>query len=211
MSILAKAFAELGRQYRSRGLVGMLVLNKVQLAGLIRALLFKMLYARKLDSSVFFVQANSSIELLSRQARMRIGKFAFIRKNASIRIDHEGELLLGDYVFINDNCNINCVGRMSIGAYTKIAPNVCINDHDHNYKSAQGGHLLVGQVTIGEHVWIGSNSVILRGTVIGDHAVIAAGSVVKGTVPANTLFLNKKENRMIDIDNNVQQPVKAAL
>jgi acetyltransferase-like isoleucine patch superfamily enzyme len=212
MELFKKALRELGRQYRSRGLVGMFVLNKVQFAALFRALWLKLLYTRKLDSSVFFVQANSSLELLSRHARMRIGKFVFIRKNTSIRIDHEGELVLGDYVFINDNCNINCVGRLSIGAYTKIAPNVCINDHDHNYKSEGRGHLLVDDVTIGEHVWIGSNVVILRGTIIGDYAVIAAGSVVKGTVPANTVFMNKRENRMLDIMNHAaQQPVKATI
>lgn len=210
MRIIIKIIKELGRQYRSRGIVGMFVLNKVQLAGLFRILPLKLLYAGKLKSSVFFMQANSTIELLSRHAKMRIGKFAFIRKNVSIRIDNEGELVLGEYVFINDNCNINCVGRMSIGAYTKIAPNVCINDHDHNYKSEEGGHLLVSKVEIGEHVWIGSNTVILRGTVIGDHAIIAAGSIVKGTVPANTVFMNKRENRMIGI-NHERQPVKAAL
>lgn len=199
MAFFVKMLRALKQQYRSRGIVSMLLLNKMQLAGFLRGLLLKMIYLRRLDSSVFFIQANSTVELLSRQARMRIGKYAFIRKNASIRVDHQGELWLGDHVFINDNCNINCVGRTSIGAYTKIAPNVCINDHDHNYKSSEGGHLLVGQVTIGEHVWIGSNVVILRDTVIGDHAVIAAGSVVKGHVPAHTVYLNKRESRLLEI------------
>ena len=35
-------------------------------------------------------------------------------------------------------------------------------------------------------------TVILRGTTIGDNAVIAAGSVVKGNVPANSVFIQKK-------------------
>ncbi|MNE78614.1 putative lipopolysaccharide biosynthesis O-acetyl transferase WbbJ [compost metagenome] len=57
--------------------------------------------------------------------------------------------------------------------------------------------MLKGEVHIGEHVWIGSNVVILRDTFIGDRAVIAAGSVVKGHVPADTLYLNKREERFI--------------
>ena len=95
---------------------------------------------------------------------------------------------------MNDNCNINCANKISIGSYTKIAPNVSINDHDHNYKGVEGGNLIKGEVIIGKNVWIGSNSVILRGTVIEDNAVVAAGSVVKGHVPKDSLFLNKREN-----------------
>lgn len=201
MGSLVKALQTIGTQYRSRGIVSSLAMNRVQLFAWLRAWLARLFSFGKIKGSIFFMQANSTIELLGKRSRMRIGKYAFIRKNASIRIDHEGELELGDYVFINDNCNINCVSRISIGAYTKIAPNVCINDHDHNYKRTGDQHLLIGQVTIGKHVWIGSNVVILRDTVIEDHAVIAAGSVVKGHVPAYTLFANKREKRLIPIES----------
>ncbi|REK77791.1 acyltransferase [Paenibacillus paeoniae] len=202
----------IGSQYRSRGLSSFLAMNRLQFFAWLRALVVKLFSFGKIKSSIFFMQANSTIELLGKRSRMRIGKYAFIRKNASIRIDHEGELELGDYAFINDNCNINCVNHVSIGAYTKIAPNVCINDHDHNYRQAGDDHLLIGQVTIGEHVWIGSNVVILRDTTIGDHAVIAAGSVVKGHVPAHTLFANKREKRMIPIDpESASSPVKESV
>ena len=43
-------------------------------------------------------------------------------------------------------------------------------------------------IDIGENVWTGANCVILPGAVIGDHAVIAAGSVVRGTVPPGELW-----------------------
>lgn len=210
MGLINKGFRWIVQQFRARGVISSLALNKLQFFGLLRALLLKLFYFQKLESSIFFIQANSTVELLSRQARMKIGKFAFIRKNASIRIDHNGELQLGDYVFINDNCNINCVSEMKIGAYTKIAPNVCINDHDHNYREAGGERLLVGNVTIGAHVWIGSNVVILRNTTIGDHAVIAAGSVVKGNVPAGTLYIDKRESRCIEIDRNLGVKVEGS-
>ena len=102
------------------------------------------------------------------------------------------------YVFINDNCNINCVEEVYIGEYTKIAPNVCINDHDHNYKHEGDQHLIKTPVRIGKNVWIGANTVILRGTTIGDNAVIAAGSVVKGHVEANTVYYNKRTNVQVE-------------
>ena len=143
------------------------------------------------------MQSSSKIEIFHKDSKVHIGKYVFVRKNASFRVDHAGELDIGDYVFINDNCNINCVEKISIGKKTKIAPNVCINDHDHNYRNIDNQHLLTGEVVIGENVWIGANVVILRNTHIGNNAVIAAGSVVKGNIPANSLYLNTREEKVI--------------
>ena len=42
-------------------------------------------------------------------------------------------------------------------------------------------------ITIGKHVWIGQNAMILKGVNIGDGAVIAAGAVVTKDVPAGCL------------------------
>ena len=58
--------------------------------------------------------------------------------------------------------------------------------------------MLKGDIIIGKNVWIGANTVILRGTTIGDNAVIAAGSVLKGDVAPNTVFLNKRENLSVE-------------
>ncbi|WP_419872082.1 acyltransferase [Candidatus Pristimantibacillus sp. PTI5] len=197
MYAFRKIIRTLLKQIRSRGLISTIAMNRSQLFGGLRGLIYKLLYFRNINASIFTIQANSTIEMFNKQARMKIGSFVFIRKNASIRIDFDGQLTLGEKVFINDNCNINCVNKITIGKGSKIAPNVCINDHDHNYKSEDGEHLLKGEVIIGCNVWIGSNVVILRDTFIGDNAVIAAGSVVKGIVPADTLFLNKRENKYV--------------
>jgi|GEM_PF-300228 len=190
---IRRAVAE---QIRTRGLVSTAVMNGVHLAGIVRAMFYRALYAGRLRGSLFAMQGGSSIELFSRASKVSVGKFVFIRKNASIRVDG-GELSIGEKAFINDNCVINCAYRITIGAYAKIAPNVCINDHDHNYRQDGGPHLLTGEVTIGRNVWIGANTVVLRGSCIGDNAVIAAGSVVNGIVPPDTVYLNRIEKRFI--------------
>ena len=119
-------------------------MNLSHLIGIIRGFFYKLLYFKNIQSSIFSLQANSRIEVFNKKSKVSIGKFVFIRKNASIRIDFNGELDIEEYVFINDNCNINCVNKISIGKNTKIAPNVCINDHDHNYKGISDEHLLKG-------------------------------------------------------------------
>jgi acetyltransferase-like isoleucine patch superfamily enzyme len=196
--ILSKIVRSLYEQVRERGIFIAFLMNMSHLAGIMRGVFYKLLYFKNIKASIFSLQSNSKIDVFNKRSRINIGKFVFIRKNASIRIDFNGKLDIHDYVFINDNCNINCVNKITIGKNTKIAPNVCINDHDHNYKGTTGEHLLKGEVIIGENVWIGSNVVILRDTVIGDNAVIAAGSVVKGKIPSNALFVHKRENKVIE-------------
>ncbi|TWD98911.1 acetyltransferase-like isoleucine patch superfamily enzyme [Neobacillus bataviensis] len=196
VNIFKKIIMTLLSEIKKRGLFITILMNLSHLIGITRGLFYKVLYFRNINSTFFSLQANSKIEVFNKKAKITMGKFVFIRKNASIRIDFDGVLQIGNNVFINDNCNINCVNRITIGKNTKIAPNVCINDHDHNYKKNTTDHLIRGEVTIGENVWVGSNVVILRDTHIGDNVVVAAGSVVKGTIPSNTIFLNKRETEL---------------
>lgn len=41
---------------------------------------------------------------------------------------------------------------------------------------------------IGDNVLIGAHSIILKGVTIGNNAVVAAGSVVSRSIPANELW-----------------------
>lgn len=76
-----------------------------------------------------------------------------------------------------------------IGKDTMIGPNCVITDSDfHAHWPAETRHIepafdLDRDVTIGANVWIGMNSLILKGVTIGDGAIVAAGSVVVRDVP----------------------------
>ncbi|MDY2800011.1 MAG: DapH/DapD/GlmU-related protein, partial [Fusobacterium mortiferum] len=49
------------------------------------------------------------------------------------------------------------------------------------------------KIKIGNNVWIGSNSVILKGVIIGNNVVIGAGSIVTKNIENKIIYLNKKE------------------
>ena len=113
-------------------------------------------------------------------------------------IDREGgRLRIGAHVFFNTNCSVSCMGEIRIGEYCKIGNNVVIVDHDHNYKD-QSSEFLTGSIVIGNRVWIGANCTILQGAQIGDDCVIAAGSIVKGVVPAGSVYVQKRQTTVTD-------------
>lgn len=46
----------------------------------------------------------------------------------------------------------------------------------------------IAKVTIGDRVFIGMNTLIIQPVIIGDGAVIAAGSVVNKDIPVNEIW-----------------------
>lgn len=198
MKKLKKIMTVLINECNQRGIYHFSVMYLSNLLAMLRAIKFKVFYCRNISGGMFSVQARTKFDIFSKNSKIIIRPFVFIRRNGTIRIDHSGELYIGDKVFINDNCSINCINKIKIGEYTKIGPNVSINDNDHNFRDKSEERMLKGEVIIGKNVWIGANTVILRNTIIGNNAVIAAGSVVKGKVPENSVFFNNREKKIIE-------------
>lgn len=103
-----------------------------------------------------------------------------------------GEILIGDDSTFSHHCTLVSMAKIEIGRDTLIGNNVSIYDHNHGFRKAgqpyreQGYE--VAPILIGNNVWIGAHSVILKGVTIGDNAIIAAGSVVTGNIPAGELW-----------------------
>lgn len=76
---------------------------------------------------------------------------------------------------------------ITIGDDVTIAPNVTILAHDASSNVVQCGTKL-GRVTIGNNVFVGTNSTILCNTRIGDNVVIGAGSLVTKDLPSNGVY-----------------------
>ena len=106
----------------------------------------------------------------------------------------EPELVIGDRVSINYRNLICAAVSVRIGDDTMIAGNVSIFDNL-SHPTSPARRLAkdrlrrdeASPVSIGRNVWIGMNSLIMRGVTIGDHAIVAAGSVVTKSVPPATL------------------------
>ncbi|WP_195858255.1 acyltransferase [Companilactobacillus futsaii] len=120
--------------------------------------------------------------IIKRNGEMTIGKNNNIRRNCHLVANDGGKIIIGSNNFFNYNVSITALFQIKIGNHCKLANNVVIIDHDHDYKNGNNGYK-VDNVILGNNVWVGANSTILKGVTIGDGAVVAAGSVVTKNVP----------------------------
>lgn len=152
-----------------------------------RMLFLKLRKGKK--ANVALVQnLHPTTEIAVEKGKICLAHSVFTRKNVCFRAA-DGELKIGTS-FFNQGCSITAMKKVVIGDNCIFAPNVVVIDHDHDFAfldKRRGLCFKKSDVIIGNNVWIGSNTTILRGTYIGDNSVIAAGLVIKGKIPANSL------------------------
>lgn len=112
---------------------------------------------------------------------------AFI--NPPFYCDYGKHIEVGKNFFANYNCTILDVAKVKIGDNCQLAPNVAIYTAGHPIHpvSRNSAYEYGKEITIGDNVWIGGNSVICPGVHIGDNVVIGAGSVVTKDIPEWTV------------------------
>lgn len=78
-------------------------------------------------------------------------------------------------------CYIQAIGKIHIGDYTQISANVGIITANHDMYDNRKH--IVDNIVIGKYCWIGMNSMVLPGVILGDNTIVGAGSVVTKSFP----------------------------
>ena len=84
---------------------------------------------------------------------------------------------LGHFLQIKGN------GKVNFGKHISMGNDIIIITQNHKYSENAYDGYVVGDVVIGDYVWIGDRAIILQGVTVGEHAIIAAGAVVIKDVP----------------------------
>ena len=166
--------------------------------GNIRLLWYKCIYHKNIEVQKGCQISNLLIRINSSESKIIMDSNVRFRRNCIINMSSEGVLEIGKNTFINDYTLINVRMKIAIGDNVCIGQNVKFYDHDHCYGGDKG--FKDSAIFIGENTWIGTDCIILRGTQIGKNCVIGAGSIVKGVVPDNTVFVNERKKSIKRID-----------
>lgn len=121
----------------------------------------------------------------------KIGKDVFF--NGVLNITGIENMEVGDNVHFGRGAWIRAEGGLVIGNNVQIAGNLICYTHVHNHRGEAlpfDDTYIDRKVVIGDNVWIGIGVTILPGSVIEEGAIIVAGSLVSGRVPACSIYGN---------------------
>ncbi len=174
-----------------------------------------------LFSRLFRVVRLYTISLFNRkkiQLTGRINEYD-VALDTRLRIGNNGKMMLGSFssennvhltawgghLSVGKGCSFNrndiIIARKDtrIGDGTLLGPNVCIYDHDHAFgtEGVIKHEMTYGSINIGNNVWIGAGTIVLKNTTIGDNCVIGAGCVISGEIPACSLVTAENRNLKI--------------
>src|ERR1700755_1533822 len=97
------------------------------------------------------------------------------------------DISVGRNVFVNQNCTFYDLGGLDIADDVMIGPNVSIITTGHPLQPSQRRATIGKPIVIERNVWIAAGATVIGGVTVGENSVVAAGSVVTGNVPPNTL------------------------
>ncbi len=110
-------------------------------------------------------------------------------------VDKGAKLVIGDNVNLSQTSLI-CHTGITVGDHVKMGGGVCVYDTD--FHSLDGktrrdpkadlGDKKKQPVVIGNNVFIGAKSTILKGVTIGDNSIVGASSLVTKDIPANEIW-----------------------
>jgi virginiamycin A acetyltransferase len=122
-------------------------------------------------------------------ARTHLDAFAIIRS-----VGGSGDVIIGEDSRIGPHCVLYSGNGIQIGNFVLMAPHVSLVPTNHAFDrrdipmAQQRFMPSRGGIVVEDDVWIGTHAVLLDGTYIEHGAIIAAGSVVRGRIPAYEIW-----------------------
>lgn len=153
-------------------------------------------------NSRFYPEA-SVVNLSFKKERIRIGTNTHIRGELVV-FASGGNIIIGNDCFIGIGSKVWSQEEIKIGNHVLISHNVNIHDtnsHPVDYEQRRidynniinsgfpkiNNNIKTKPIIIEDDVWIGFNSIILKGVTIGKASIVSAGSVVTENVPENVV------------------------
>jgi len=141
----------------------------------------------------YFYRAENSTISIGNQVTFRSDKtsnqIGLMRRCIITTLAENANISIGDKSGFS-GVSIGAAKKICIGANVLVGANCLITDTNWHNLASGNRHLcdpFPGEIIIGNNVFIGYGSIILKNVNIGDNSVIGAGSVVTKSIPANVI------------------------
>ena len=109
-------------------------------------------------------------------------------------------------LFIGKGCGFSgvsiwCFKHIHIGDNVRFGANVTIMDGDAHQNDPRAGDNEA--VVIKDNVWIGANTIVLKGVTIGKNSLIGAGSIVTKSIPDNVVAAGNPCKVIRELDDSI--------
>lgn len=130
-------------------------------------------------------QISSSIRVaVLRRFGASIGENVVFRPRT--RVKFPWNLTVGDNSWIGEGVWIHNQDSVVIGANSVVSQEVFVTTGSHAHRRDMA--LITMPVVIGDGAWVTARCIVLGGSIVGRSAVISPGTVVRGTIPADTIW-----------------------
>lgn len=129
-----------------------------------------------------------NIRFIGSNAKIKLGREVWVANELNIVCGNNGIVKIGDGTTFDKATLYSAYGDIEIGSDCMISYEVFIRNHDsHFIFDAQTGNRINynRSIKIGNHTWVGQNSILLAGFAIGGDSMIGAGSIT------SSVFQNK--------------------
>lgn len=147
---------------------------------------------------------------LKKWVKFRLG----INKSVYWPVHNNSEVVGAENIYIGKNatlgirpgCYINGNGGIIMGDFARVASNCGIISSNHDvYNHLQH---IDKPIIIGDHCWVGQNSLILAGVELGPRTIVAGGSIVTKSFPDGYCIIGGNPAKLIkSLDPSLFRPM----
>jgi len=115
----------------------------------------------------------------------KVGKGLIIKPRVNIK--YPWRLTIGNHVWIGESVWIDCLDEVTLADHVCLSQGAMLECGNHDY-SRPSFDLITAPIHIEAGAWIGAKSFVGPGVRVGNHAVLAAGSVATSDLEAGFIY-----------------------
>lgn len=143
-------------------------------------------------SSRIFLGADVTIFGNNQPGPVQLGEKSCLHRGTIIETSEGGSLTIGQNTHVQPGCQLSAhKGSIVIGNDVQIAPKCGLYPYNHGIVAGtpmrEQPITSNGDIIIGDDVWIGFGAIVLENVTIGGGAIVAAGALVRESVPAGAI------------------------